>query len=140
MRTDFQKVGDFHKKFEIPYVESGTMLSSPQPRQVASDVVEFRTRFMQEELDEWKAACEAGDDAKAFDALLDLAYVVLGTAHVMGYPWPEGFEMVHRANMAKERASSARDARSARGHALDVVKPAGWAAPDIEWLLRSFGW
>jgi predicted HAD superfamily Cof-like phosphohydrolase len=66
------------------------------------------------------------------DALIDLVYVALGTADLMGLPWEKMFEEVQRANMAKERAKSADEsmAKTGRGHVLDVVKPAGWTPPD----------
>ena len=65
-----------------------------------------------------------------FDALLDLAYVVAGTALMMGITpeqWDEGMAAVHNANMKKVRATSAGDSK--RGTKLDVVKPEGWTGP-----------
>lgn len=79
------------------------------------------------------------DHAELFDGLIDLVYVAYGTAHFMGYPWRKGWRLVQRANMAKVRAK-ADASNSLRGHALDVVKPEGWTAPDIKGLLKRFGW
>ena len=156
METDFQKVGKFHAKFglghvrveqltlerEAPYrsLGPGAGVNAAGPRALPPDAVQFRADFMQEELDEFRMAVKDGDQAKAFDALLDLCYVTLGTAHLMGFPWPEGMAEVQRANMSKERATSSGDPRSKRGHALDVVKPAGWQPPDIAGVLSQFGW
>lgn len=153
--SDFEKVGEFHRKMRLDYVRLEslcvepdgfahvTRLSEPNgagPRQLSREAIDFRHKFMQEELDEFLEAVDAGDEAKALDALVDLSYVVLGTAHLMGFPWPEAFAAVHEANMQKERATGAGDPRSTRGHALDVVKPKNWKAPDIAGLLRKFGW
>lgn len=154
-QSNFHDVGDFHEKFGL----DNTTHHDIGPRQVPDDVLEFRIKFMLEELQEF---CEAvgfkiGADptgqlqltkfrqsnpgvhhALAFDALLDLAYVVFGTAHFMGYPWQMGWKLVQRANMAKIRAKA--DASdSKRGHALDVVKPAGWTPPNITDLLNRCG-
>ena len=70
---------------------------------------------------------------KAVDALLDLSYVLHGTAHLMGvdeHKWDECWAAVQRANMAKVRVAGAEDPRSKRAHRLDVVKPDGWQAPE----------
>lgn len=127
--SNFGDVGRFHRKFDLP-------VSYSTPRAVDKDLLEFRTKFMQEELDEFAAAKTAADQ---FDALLDLVYVAMGTAHMMGFPWEAGWARVQQANMAKVRASA--DASdSKRGSSWDVVKPEGWLAPDIAGLLDLFGW
>jgi predicted HAD superfamily Cof-like phosphohydrolase len=97
--------------------------------------------FLQEELDELKEALETKDHVKAFDALLDLAYVTYGTALFMGVDpqqWHAGMAAVHRANMAKERAT--KPSESKRGTTFDVVKPLGWTAPEkaLEEILAWF--
>ena len=127
--SNFDDVGWFHKKFDLP-------VSQDAPRDVPKDLLQFRIKFMQEELDEFATATTAADQ---FDALLDLVYVAMGTAHIMGFPWEAGWSRVQQANMAKVRASA--DASdSKRGSSWDVVKPEGWRAPDIEGLLDTLGW
>ena len=42
--------------------------------------------------------------------------------------FPAAWDRVHKANMAKERATSAD--QSKHGSAQDIIKPAGWTAPD----------
>lgn len=119
-----KKVQEFHAKFELPQ-GAVDCLSHDE------EATEFRANFMQEELNEFKTAWESGDRVKMFDALLDLEYVVHGTALFMGIDptqWKDGQRAVHRANMAKERAMS-KD-QSKRGTTLDVVKPAGWYGPE----------
>jgi predicted HAD superfamily Cof-like phosphohydrolase len=128
--TEYDDVGEFHKKFGLPAFDKG-------PKEWDEDLLEFRFLFMQEELAEFRMAMMNRDHAGMFDALLDLVYVACGTAHLQGYPWHEGWERVQRANMAKVRA--AKDGSdSKRGSAWDVVKPEGWTAPDIEGLLRLY--
>lgn len=116
-RTD---VLAFQQKFQVPMASAPAFLD-PQ-------AFEFRLKFLQEELDEFKDSHEAGDMHGAADALVDLAYVLHGTALMMGLPWPRLWEEVQRANMAKERATHA--GQSKRGSALDVIKPPGWKDPD----------
>ena len=124
-------VHDFHVRFQVPMPNGVT----PLPE----DVLQFRQIFLQEELNEFLEAHDRGDLVKAFDALLDLTYVVKGTALMMGITplqWSQGFEAVQKANMTKTRTPSA--LHSKRGHAFDVIKPEGWVGPEVE-LSRILG-
>lgn len=78
-----------------------------------------RLRFLQEELDELKAAADALDVVKEADALADLVYVAVGTALMQGIPFNDVWRIVHNANMAKVKAATAKQ----------VAKPAGWQDP-----------
>ena len=130
----FGDVGEFHEKFGLDRVPK-TAPNFPEP-----DVLAFRVKFLHEELDEFVKAIEANSLASAADALADLVYVALGTAHLMGIPFDQVWVEVHRANLSKVRAASADDERSKRGHALDVVKPASFVPPDHLPVLRALGW
>lgn len=125
-------VGDFHRKFGLP-----TSDHEAGPREISDELLAYRIRFLREELDEFIEAAEEMDHARMFDGLLDLVYVALGTAHMFGYPWRDGWNEVQRANMAKERATSVE--QSTRGTTLDVIKPEGWTPPDIAGVLRAVG-
>lgn len=134
-KNNFADVGDFHTKFGLHSVTA----RGPYQQPIDPALMDFRVKFMQEELDEFKEGLEEGDHAKMFDALIDLAYVVFGTAHLSGYPWQEGWDLVQAANMSKVRAQ-ADGSDSKRGSSFDVVKPEGWTAPDIDGLLQDHGW
>ena len=131
MRSNFEDVGDFHEKFGLPNTMDGlgdTELS------VSDELMAFRLKFMHEELEEFTKALETMDHPEMFDALLDLVYVAMGTAHLLGYPWQTGWNAVQTANMKKVRALPD-GSNSKRGSGFDVVKPAGWKAPDIGLVL-----
>jgi len=157
---NFGDVGRFHTKFGLPNVND----EGPGPTEVDPDLLRFRLKFLLEELTELMQAvgaqfvpeydpidrdivgmgimldADAGvDHGKAFDALLDLVYVAHGTAHILGYPWQDGWDLVQKANMSKVRAQ-ADGSDSKRGSSFDVVKPPGWTPPDIEGLLRRYGY
>lgn len=127
----FMDVNTFHRKFELFY--------DGPPRQLPEDIKDLRVNFLQEELDEYKEAVQAGDLTKQFDALIDLVYVAMGNAQLQGFPWVPGWKEVHRANMSKVRASTAEESK--RGHSFDVVKPADFVPPDgaLKKLLISYG-
>lgn len=120
----------FHSKFGHPRPHV--------PSSLNEELYNFRIKFLQEELDEYKHAVETGDMAKQFDALLDLVYVAIGTADLQGFPWEAGWAEVQRANMTKERAKTA--AESKRGYIGDVIKPLLWVGPDIDGVLEQAGY
>lgn len=139
--TGFAAVSEFHKKFDLSY--SGPVRVPPE------EILSLRVARLHEELDEYKLALgilhlvekhDLGEDAKmkalemAFDALIDLAYIVFGTAELHGFHrFDEGFARVHAANMAKERAQRPEDSK--HGSTFDIIKPAGWKPASLMDLL-----
>lgn len=113
----------FHNKFKLPQSELPSVA-------LPDGLMEFRVKFLREELNEFVEAVDSNDTVKAFDALLDLVYVAMGTAYICRMPWVSGWEVVQAANMTKIRVAHA--AESKRGSSYDVVKPVGWVAPDHE--------
>lgn len=150
--TFFDDVGEFHEKFGVPHVKGPLLAPHTEPVRLdtswvtrpgflRADIHAFRRRFLDEELREFDEAVAAGNLPKAFDALVDLTYVVQGFAQLMGLPFNEGWAEVHRANLTKERRlDGKRDPRSTRGHVLDVVKPIGFVGPDLHGVLTRAGW
>lgn len=117
-------VHEFHEKFGLPLGKDDQLTNN-------LDATVFRLKFLKEELDELEEALGDGDRVKAFDALLDLAYVAYGTALFLGVDpaqWHAGMHAVHSCNMAKVRVAKAEDSK--RGSAFDVKKPAGWVGPE----------
>lgn len=148
--SNFSDVGDFHEKFGLHNVTHHDY----GPQDVTDELLEFRVKFMIEELmefieglgadyspitDEMRFDRGPRDHAQMFDALLDLVYVAMGTAHLLGYPWQLGWDRVQNANMKKVRAQKD-GSDSKRGSSFDVVKPPGWTPPDIEGLIRALGY
>lgn len=151
-KTNFDDIGEFHKKFDLPSVTHDGI----SPREVPNDLLQFRISFLMEELRELLEACGGRmvqepifvlpednkiDYVQAFDALLDLVVVAMGTAHLFGFPWQAGWNMVQMANMSKVRAKED-GSDSKRGSGWDIVKPEGWQPPDgmIADLLQKMGW
>lgn len=130
MTTDIR---EFHEKYGLEY--------NGGPRSLDRELHNFRQAFMQEELDEYETAHEADDLEGQLDALVDLCYVLLGTAYLQGLPFGDAWRRVHAANMAKVRVERAEDSK--RGSTFDVVKPEGWTAPDHSDLVQpkdEFDW
>lgn len=132
-------IEDFHKKYGQEY--------NGLPRALPEDLAQFREDFIQEEKDEYSRHArfaqaelsgtrfESFDNAnfvdhleEMLDALVDMTYVVLGTAHLHGFNFREAWKRVHAANMKKIRTSKTQ--RGKRGESkYDVIKPQGWLAP-----------
>lgn len=121
---------EFHQKMGIGY--------DGPPRELPDDLHDFRTDFLQEELDEYIEACRTSDLEGALDGLLDLIYVAIGTALYHGFDpetITEGWRRVQVANLAKRGAESLGETK--RGHLQDVVKPEGWTSPRFDDLIAE---
>ena len=143
-------VSAFHAKFGLDSLQPG------MPGPLSTDLAKIRANFMLEELMEYAHSCglelEIQDGEATFvpaspaflnlegslDALVDLTYVVTGTALFHGFGnrhsegrtiFGEAWHRVHQANMRKMRASHA--SQSKRGTSFDVIKPEGWIAPKL---------
>jgi predicted HAD superfamily Cof-like phosphohydrolase len=127
----YDDVRDFHFKFGIPVAGSGPCVAPSQ------DVIEYRTKFLQEELYEFKDACAEENLAEAFDALLDIAWVAMGTAHYFGAPWDEGWAEVVRANMDRVTVTRENCPPEKQYRKDMVMKPPGWRAPELLRVIRD---
>jgi predicted HAD superfamily Cof-like phosphohydrolase len=138
--SEFNDVGRFHERFGLPYVSDDGLgiYGEVGPQEWDDELVEFRTKFLEEELLEFRDGVDERDHEKMFDALIDLVYVALGTAHMLGYPWREGWDEVQRANMRKVRGA-VDGSDSKRESRWDVVKPDGWQPPDLKKVLEAYG-
>jgi len=135
MTTDHHAdVGYFHSKFDL----DNTLDQAPGPRPFDLELMKFRLKFLKEELQEFEEGLEAMDIVEMADALVDLEYVVHGTAHLLGLPYEELWDDVQRANMTKQRAA-ADGSDSKRGSSFDVVKPPGWVGPNTAEILAKHG-
>lgn len=123
-------VHEFHTKFQLP--------KSLWPGFPTDDALtKFRIAFLKEEIMEFEHACEKKDLTEAFDALIDLIYVALGTSEFFNLPFQEGWDIVHAANMKKIRVYKESDSK--RGSIYDIKKPEGWVSPndDLRKLILS---
>ena len=93
-----------------------------------------RIEFLQEELNELITGKDQIDLPLVADALVDLVYVALGGALILGLPWQQLWDDVHRANMAKVPGATHRV-----GHGFDAKKPPGWVPPKTLEILVAAG-
>jgi hypothetical protein len=89
--------------------------------------LEFRFKFLQEELDEGEDAVVAED---IVDSLIDLCVVAIGTLDAFGVDAYLAWDRVLEANLAKQPGI-----KPERPNPLglpDLIKPEGWKAPTHE--------
>ena len=125
--TLIKDIDQFHKKFKF---EKNLKVSIPDD----SELVNFRTSFLMEELAEYTQAITKKDAAGALDALVDIVYIALGTAWLFNLPFEKAWNEVQKANMSKIRTKSK---SKKRGTSFDVIKPKGWIPPDIEQIIEE---
>lgn len=157
MSTNFDDVIDFNLKFSLPICDSPRELPAELLRdrikflleEVAELAVSGGMRIDVEAADGFTgepaihnhrlrvnrfSGGPGGNLANQADALVDLVYVALGTAVMMGLPWQELWSDVHAANLRKVRGRTKRDMP------LDLMKPEGWIGPQTASILGHHGW
>jgi predicted HAD superfamily Cof-like phosphohydrolase len=116
-----QDIKDMHTKFGVREVTRRLSASH------LAEYLEFRIRFLQEELDEMKHAAATNNPEEVVDALIDLCVVAIGTLDAYDVNSYKAWDDVHVANMSK-----AVGVKASRPNPLglpDLIKPEGWKAP-----------
>lgn len=95
MRSTVEQVKEFHLAFGHPVKDTPDISNVELNR--------FRLSLIQEEFDELKVALDKGNKVEAFDALLDMQYVLDGAFLALGFYKNKqlGFNEVHQSNMSK---------------------------------------
>jgi len=93
------------------------------------EFLDFRIKFLEEELNETKAAVVLDKNAQeVVDGLIDLCVVAIGTLDILGVDANKAWSRVHKANMSKEPGK-----KPSRPNPLglpDMIKPEGWVGPN----------
>lgn len=95
------------------------------PMETIKSLLQFRIKFLEEELNELKTAADAEN---VVDALVDLCVVAIGTLDLMKVDAYKAWNVVHRANMKKQ--VGIKESRPNPLGLPDLIKPKGWRAPN----------
>lgn len=117
-----QDVAEMHAKFGLSGNVARMRLAELR------EFLRFRVRFVAEESIELRDAEWEMSPEGVVDALIDLCVVAIGTLEAFGVDGHEAWRRVHAANMAK--VPGVNEARPNPFGLPDLVKPAGWVAPD----------
>jgi len=97
-------------------------------KEMMQKFLEFRVNFLQEELDETRAAAIIDRDPEEIvDGLIDLCVIAIGTLDAFGVDANKAWNEVLRANLSKE--VGVKETRPNPLGLPDLVKPEGWEAP-----------
>ncbi len=121
MHSNFHDVIDFHNKYGLVY--------TGKVRPLDKSTQAYRIHFLKEFIQ----SANLDDTVGMADALIDIVYVAMGTAYMMGLPWQKLWDEVQRTNMNKIRATDAN--QSKRKNLLDVIKPEGWEPPNLKAII-----
>tara|TARA_A100001015_G_C14579991_1_gene552504 strand:- start:161 stop:574 length:414 start_codon:yes stop_codon:yes gene_type:complete len=100
-------------------------------KQQLRSFLNFRVRFIEEELNELKEATKPSipiDREEIVDALIDICVVAIGTLDLFDIDAHKAWDEVLKANMNKE--VGVKETRPNPMGLPDLIKPEGWEAPD----------
>ena len=89
--------------------------------------LEFRAKFIQEELNELITAIENDEADEVVDAFIDIIVIALGTLDAFDVNIKKAWKRVHHANMQKK--IGVKDTRPNPLGLPDLIKPENWQAP-----------
>lgn len=117
-----QDIAEMHSKFGVRDAVADL------DRDKLKKFVEFRVKFLEEEMKELKKAHKQKDSEEFIDALIDLCVVAIGTLDAFRVNSYLAWDEVHTANMKKE--VGVKESRPNPLGLPDLVKPEGWTGPD----------
>ena len=127
MSKDWVKdINDMHAKFGVHKWVQDEQQSDDENRRL-NQLLKFRMRMIQEEVDETNAAIRNRDPQEIVDGLIDMCVFAIGTLDAFGIDAHKAWDQVHNANMSKEPGI-----KPSRPNPLglpDLIKPEGWQGP-----------
>lgn len=127
MGNYYRDVGDFHRKFDIPAYTTSEPCEFP-----AKEIVDYRVKFLEEEIVELKKAIDENDLSEVLDALADIVYVALGTAHYFNAPFVPIWDEVQRSNMERIKCTRENCPPDKQYRPDLIIKPPEWRGPQIQ--------
>lgn len=133
--SPLDKLEEFQKAFGSTFSETPTLLQR-------KDWL-LRVTLIQEELNEYRDACKAGDLVEILDANCDMAFLIFGTvvSHGLQHVFNDAFNEVHRSNMSKLGVDGKPiingvncELDPSRPHGK-ILKPSHYSKPDLKQFL-----
>ena len=121
-----------HKKFGV----HEWIKKNKDDKELMKKFLEFRIRFLQEELDETRKAVEESDAEEIVDGLIDLCVVAIGTLDAFDVNARQAWNEIYDANMSKE--PGVKESRPNPLGLPDLIKPDDWEPPCHEGNHRKF--
>ena len=119
-KSKFQQVKEFNEEIiNLKTVDPAHSLAGKR--------VDWFLNVVNEEAHEFEEAWKKADTIGMLDALIDMAYFLLGRVYECGFTeaeWDKCFAAVHECNMTKRKGNKG------RGSDDDAVKDADWVGPE----------
>ena len=119
-KSKFQQVKEFNEEIiNLKTVDTAHSLAGTR--------VDWFLNVVNEEAQEFEEAWKKADTVGMLDALIDMAYFVLGRVYECGFTeaqWNKCFSAVHECNMTKRKGNKG------RGSDDDAVKDTDWVGPE----------
>ena len=129
MSKDWVKdIHEMHEKYGVGDWMGHRELNND--RELLQQFLDFRIKFLKEELDETAKAVQEKDPEEIVDGLIDLCVVAIGTLDAFGVDAHKAWDEVLKANMAKE--VGVKEERPNPLGLPDLVNPEGWKGPSHE--------
>ena len=126
MSKDWVKdIYDMHAKYGVH--DWVALREINNEKELLQKFLDFRVKFLKEELDETAKAVENADPEEIGDGLIDLCVVAIGTLDAFGVDAHKAWNEVLKANMAKE--VGVKESRPNPLGLPDLVKPDDWSPP-----------
>jgi len=126
MSKDWVKdIYDMHEKYGVH--DWVAIREINNEKELLQKFLDFRVKFLREELDETAKAVENADPEEIVDGLIDLCVVAIGTLDAFGVDAHKAWDEVLKANMAKE--VGVKESRPNPLGLPDLVKPDDWSPP-----------
>jgi len=133
------------KYWEVPFVDEVQEFNQTfgKPNNYEPTIPEknewmFVYDFIQEELAEYKEACEKGDIVEILDALCDIAYVSLGNGTMLhglkDKIWP-AYQEVQASNMSKACTTQEEAVRTVEVRSQEQGEPCHWEQVDDMYIV-----
>ena len=113
-----------HKKFGV----HEWIKKNKDDKELMKKFLEFRIRFLQEELDETRKAVEEYDAEEIVDGLIYLCVVAIGTLDAFDVNARQAWNEIYDANMSKE--PGVKESRPNPLGLPDLIKKPDWKGPD----------
>lgn len=122
MKEQIEKVKEFNKSFGVEISE--------RPCLIPKEEYTLRYNLAEEELKEYKVACESSNLVEVADALGDQLYILLGTMlkHGLHDKMEQVFNEIHESNMSK----LGEDGKPIYRHDGKVLKGPSYFKPNLK--------
>ena len=98
------------------FMQKADQLQPDKPTMPPEDVKQLRVNLIYEELTELRLALKDNDLVEAYDAIIDLLVVTIGTANALGMRLQPGWDEVHREKI--RTGKTAQTGREVCGRAI----------------------